>query len=362
VPRPVPQLIVDWLKAKGWEPDPEREPVPGDLPGQIREISDKPRRRMVLKGQYYLPKEYDEDTPAGYGDKTGLPNVLTREGHRFILLEGGEFRMGAFDKDPPKGKISFDEENPSHLVTLSSFYMQETEVSIAEFRRFCSHKNWGASDPEVADFFKAWDSISHLISRDPEKIPDIPATGVSHRVAEDYARWVGGYLPTEAQWEFAARSGGKPRLYPWPDEQQGRKAVAQMANVSHPEKGPVDGIVPDNPDRTEQGIYHLAGNVREWCRDAWDVYPSVPQSDPIKRPDEGQEDPYYVIRGGSFQTTKEPASAIWRSGEGINGAEYKMKADRSCEDLGFRVVLEVIDCSTAPRARSETAAWRETRP
>src|SRR5262249_28878168 len=137
-----------------------------------------------------------------------------------------------------------------------------------------------------------------------ERLLDHPATGISHKMAEKYARSIGGELSSEAQWEFAARSGGKPQLYVWGNDSAGRSKV----NVCNPDDGSneVKDFYPE--DRTEQGVLGLTGNVREWCRDAWRYYPSmVPECDPVARSRDGDQPVRYVIRGGSYATDKTTA-------------------------------------------------------
>jgi formylglycine-generating enzyme required for sulfatase activity len=180
-------------------------------------------------------------------------------------------------------------------------------------------------------------------------------------MAREYARWIGGDLPTEAQWEFAARSRGKPRLFVWGNDVERLKSASSAANVGGGREGPFQ-VDFENQDETEQGIYHLAGNVREWCRDAWWVYSSDPRKDFVKEPESGEKDPDYVIRGGSYMTLSETARTTWRSGEGTRGSAYTMKDDQSEEDLGVRVVLEILECQPDLGAQPRATASREARP
>jgi serine/threonine-protein kinase len=319
---------------------------------------------MVLDGKYYIPEGFDEDSPAGRDEKTGLPKALIRDGRRFVLIEGDKFLMGDFNGKRAKNEqITFDrDEQPGHSVTLSSFYMQETEVSIGEFERFCADMVRNRTDFDVQSFFDEWKRLADLRHQDKNLLLGLPATGVSHRMAEAYARWIGGDLPTEAQWEFAARSRGKPQRYGWGDDPS---SVEETANVSNPEGGPAQVDYDKTSDKkakdvTKQGIYCLAGNVREWCRDVWGTYSPKDAVNPQGKPAGGQGDPYYVIRGGSYETPRETARATWRSEPGIEGAPYILKADGHQKDLGFRVVLEVLE-RQEPAATAGATAWRETR-
>jgi serine/threonine-protein kinase len=364
---PPPQPILAWLEKHGYEPDPSGGLGEGDWPQRIQEISGPPRRQMVLHGRYYLPDRFTEDSPSGTSEKTGLPKVLTREGTRFILLEGGDFRMGDFNTARPEGAEPihfYTDETPGHSMTLSSFYMQETEVSIDEFDRFCRDTYPTNTDPDVSPFYKAWQDLADNAHAILESQRSLPATGVSRKMAREYARWLGlrADLPSEAQWEFAARSRGKPWLYVWGNDPERLKSVGGTANVGWLQEKPFPvGPSKKNQDRTEQGIYDLAGNVREWCRDAWGTYSSDPQKkDFVREPAKRAEPPAYVIRGGSYATLTETARTTWR-GRASGNAVYAMKDDGHEEDLGFRVVLEPLELPADLGAKPQTTAWRETR-
>ena len=168
---------------------------------------------------------------AGFGQPPAAAAVPNR-----IRLEGGEIQMGGSNPGDDDGGLL------GERVRVSPFYLQQHEVTNAEYRRF---------DPE----------------HDPEAPADHPVVGVSWYDAMAYAAWLGGSLPSEAQWEFAAR-GATGRTYPWGNERPTRtranydpdgggigRAVGTAAVGSFPE-----GATPER-------IHDLAGNVWEWCRD-----------------------------------------------------------------------------------------------
>jgi formylglycine-generating enzyme required for sulfatase activity len=260
--------------------------------------------------------------------------------------------MGAFQDEVPFE----DEEKPGHGVCLSSYYLQETEVTIGEFSRFCKN-NGLEDDPATRDFYDQWKSLASWknVMR-KEKFSDHPAAGISHKMAEKYARSVGGELPSEAQWEFAARSRGKPQRYVWGDERDGR---SRKANVCNPDDGSNEVKDSYPEDRTEQGVWGLTGNVREWCRDPWLCYsPRVTECDPVAKAKEGGQPIRYAIRGGSYATPPETARATWRS-DVHDAYPYKATDDVAFPDVGFRLVVEVLICEPKPSAKRDSTASLE---
>ncbi len=196
--------------------------------------------------------------------------------NRRVLIQGGTFLMGSAEAPGVRGASiptydpdAFDGERPQHQVTLSDFYLQEHEVTNGEYRRF-----------------------------DPDHRPDArdnhPVGYVSWGDAMAYAEWLGGTLPTEAQWEFAAR-GRDGRKYPWGDED----VTCERANYAECERTAV-AVKSYEAGATPEGIYDLAGNVWEWCLDWYAPYESTGQTDPTGPAESSLSRPARVLRGGSF--------------------------------------------------------------
>ncbi len=222
-----------------------------------------------------------------------------------VLVPGGTFLMGS---NANEHSSSF----PAHMVSLSPFYMDEREVSNGEYYKFCMEK--GHKFPEFwgMDIYKSGPDF-----------PDHPVIGVSHFDATLYASWAGKRLPTEAEWEYAARGGLEFIAYPY-----GEKADHNEARFNDPEapKGPVKtGSYAVNGF----GLFDMSGNVWEWVSDWFDVkyYSESPEKNPGGPPG----GTFRVIRGGG-----------WHSGGGCVSVSYRNGLPQNWVDFagGFRCVKD----------------------
>jgi len=219
-----------------------------------------------------------------------------------VEVPAGEFLMGC------DGKIekSCDLDNPVKLVSLSSFFIDKYEVTVEKYMS-CVHE-YGCSLPSFdngycALYIDIWDwEYGILPAKFREK--NKPMVCVSWEQAFDYCKWVGKQLPTEAQWEKAAR-GTDGRIYPWGNEDISCEyAVVTLFNTktgkyeygcgeySTWDAGSIEaGVSP-------YGAYDLSGNVYEWVADWYDseYYENAPKKDPAG-PETGK---YKVIRGASW--------------------------------------------------------------
>lgn len=293
-------------------------------------------RRNVPVPPPGLPKGYT--AAEGATIVNGHPSLLIRQGDqtKFILIEGGKFKMGNDGFDSSAGPN--DDDQPAHTVVLSDFSMQENEVTNGEMEAYFT-----ANHVNMADRPKRWKTACERIERNGNDSKLYPATGITHELAEKYAKWVGGRLPTEAEWEYAARSRGKPIPYVWGTEP---KPSLTMANVdSIGQLGPIPTSVAGHftKDRTDQGIADMTGNVREWCRDVWAPYLVSPEplNNPVVTTVPKKGLPEYVTRGGSF--------AVWsdrirttrpRRPDKDDQTTIELAEDHTAEDLGFRVVID----------------------
>jgi iron(II)-dependent oxidoreductase len=221
------------------------------------------------------------------------------------LIAGGEFLMGA-DADV--------DDNPTHKVYVDSFYMDKFEVTNEQYQKFCEAT--GRKLPEL------WGMKAFRCG--PE-FPDHPVVGVSWQDAIAYAKWRGKRLPTEAEWEYAARGGRVGDDFPHGTDPDPAK---MNCNLSEHQGTLAVGSFPQNGF----GLYDMAGNVFEWVADRYgaDYYGSSPYRNPTG-PEKGR---FRVIRGGS-----------WHSGTYCNRVCYRNALPPNWVDMavGFRCARDATD-------------------
>jgi formylglycine-generating enzyme required for sulfatase activity len=245
--------------------------------------------------------------PASAAPSAGDTWTRPADGAVMVYVPAGEFLMGSSDDDPDAAP----DEKPQHTVYLDAFWIDKTEVTNAQYRK-CVEA--GACEEP-----RCWDD-------DRYSAPDQPVVCVTREAAQAYAVWAGGRLPTEAQWEKAAR-GTDGRIYPWGDS----ALDCTKANCGRCAEGPLP--VGSHPDgASPYGVLDMAGNVWEWVADwyAEDYYSRSPDRNP-QGPDTGD---HLVWRGGSFGSKERDVRCAVRSGD---GPCYRYWS------LGLRVVLSPGD-------------------
>ena len=257
---------------------------------------------LVFAGGVWLGSLYSELRGLPMPSNTDVPPVglapsapVPPPGMAFV--PGGEFLMGSDLGDPLS--------RPAHLVNVGPFFMDRFEVTNADFAAFIKATgqrppdNWKDGMPEG-------------------EAARLPVTGVTWYQAAEYAAWAGKRLPTEAEWEFAAR-GSDGRIYPWGDEWGPKRA-----NVD----GASRGVRPGSTSGASPfGIYDMSGNAWEWTSSDARPYPG------------GKQVPWSrlrlkVIRGGNWQSGEKAAAAIFR---GYYGAE----GERDYSGTSFRCVKDI---------------------
>ncbi len=184
-----------------------------------------------------------------------------------VLIPSGEFTMGSNDWWPKSG--------PEHKKSLSAFYIDKYEVTNKKYKTFVDSAGYKPPDH--------WEG---------NKIPDgrenHPVVYVNWFDAEAYCKWTGKRLPTEAEWEKAARGTDK-RAFPWGD-----KFSRDKANTPQYGKEDTMPVGSFEAGKSPYGIYDMAGNVWEWTADWFKPYPGN------THPDENYGEIYRVVRGGSW--------------------------------------------------------------
>ncbi|HKR01191.1 MAG TPA: SUMF1/EgtB/PvdO family nonheme iron enzyme [Pyrinomonadaceae bacterium] len=202
------------------------------------------------------------------------PNVFNPE---LVSIPGGRFDMGRNDGAPQEGPVRVG-------VSVGSFYMDKTEVTNAEYARFIQE----SGDP----------APSHWSNGKPNPGEELlPVVNVSYRDAVKFADWrskrdgVRYRLPTEEEWEYAARGGDQQNTYPWGNNWVQGRAGTKDSGATGPK--PV-GSYPE--DRTRWGVLDMAGNVYEWTSSRASLYPgSEVQIDPSHKS-------WMIVRGGAYVT------------------------------------------------------------
>ncbi|XID90696.1 formylglycine-generating enzyme family protein [Paenibacillaceae bacterium WGS1546] len=278
-----------------------------------------------------------------------------------VYLPGGEFVMGT---DSREG-FPADGEGPARLVTIAPFYISPRAVTNAQFQRFVEATGYLT---EAEKF--GWSYVFHLLVSEETKSrvdavpqatpwwhvvkgaywaqPEGPDSGIRDRMdhpvvhvswhdADAYCRWSGQRLPTEAEWEYAARGGLERKTYPWgdllkPDGEhrcniwQGKFPVKNNASDGYEGTAPVDAYKPNG-----YGLYNMAGNTWEWCAD-W-FSPSYHTTTAAMNPRFERPTGKRSMRGGSYLCHRSYCNRYRVAARSSN------TPDSSGGNIGFRVAL-----------------------
>ncbi|MDP3716320.1 MAG: formylglycine-generating enzyme family protein [Acidobacteriota bacterium] len=312
-----------------------------------------------------------------------------------VWIPGGEFSMGAAEA-PGMNEVGMQatrDSRPIHRVYVDGFWMDATEVTNAQFATFVAATKYvtiaervpraedfpGASPEDLFagsvvftppahpvllnDHFQWWSYVRHANWRQPEgpasnlKGRDqFPVVQIAFDDAVAYATWAGKRLPTEAEWEFAARGGLDGKLYPWGDDfmpanrasANSRRAMANSHQGHFPDHdngedgfrgiGPVGQFTPNG-----YGLYDVAGNVWEWVADWYrpDYYARLASAGGVARNPQGPSTSFdpaepgekkRVHRGGSFLCTDQYCSRY------MVGTRGKGESSTATNHVGFRLV------------------------
>ncbi len=240
-----------------------------------------------------------------------------------IFVEGGTFQMGSNDGDA--------DEKPIHYVIVNDFYIGKYEVTVSEFKEFIDAEDY-KTDAAKKGYSYVWDGgwakkkgvtwkCDVEGSKRSKREYNHPVIHVSWNDANAYCKWKGGRLPTEAEWEFAAKDGNKSEGYQysgsnniksigWCDENSGDKTYS---------------VGKKQPNKL--GIYDMSGNVWEWCNDRYKS--GYYKNSPKKNPQGPQSGSLFVLRGGSWHNDKYGCRVVNRG---------KGSRDNGLNSSGFRFV------------------------
>ncbi len=309
-----------------------------------------------------------------------------------VWIPGGIYDMGASDSD----RMALSHEKPKHTVKVDGFYMDETEVTNAQFSRFIQATNYITTAERPVDWElikqqlppgtpKPHDSLllpgSLLFKKTKESVPNLydfsqwwrwtnganwkqpegkgssidgkdnhPVVHVSYEDAMAYCHWAGRRLPTEAEWEFAARGGKRDKIYFWGDLTDKLSSYVNSWEGEFPvDNTQADGFEKSAPIKTYPpngyGLYEISGNVWEWTSDWYSsqYYQYCKENSITNNPKGPNEafnpnNPYIderIIRGGSFLCNASYCASYRVS------SRMATDPNTSLEHLGFRTVMDL---------------------
>jgi formylglycine-generating enzyme required for sulfatase activity len=251
--------------------------------------------------------------PAAAETRPDQPDPTARAPEGMVLIPEGEFTMGRTfatpDDETGMRPLILRDDRPPHQIRLDAFWMDATEVTHAAYAEFIASE--GRRPP-----------YHWLDGKMPSALAEHPAYNVDWHDARAFCEWKGKRLPSEAEWERAARGKLEGARYPWGDQKPGRDRV----RFSTPE-GP--GPVAQHP-ANDFGLYDMAGGVAEWCQDWFNrTYYSNSPADNPKGPAEGM---YRIVRGGAWSDGPNRLTVFFRNW---------IRPNQRTPNLGFRCVQEV---------------------
>ena len=284
---------------------------------------------------YYKVKAYNSSSTSNY---SAVASATTNSSGgssgniEMVLVAGGTFQMGS--------NSGHSDEKPVHSVTVSSFKISKYEITHKQFIEFLNDKGVNANgsysdatygNKEYIDMDDGDCAIGHNGSSFYFKgssyasTDNTPVIEVTWYGANAFCKWAGGRLPTEAEWEYAARGGNQSQGYTY----SGSNTIGDVAWYGSNSGSKTHPVGTKQPN--ELGIYDMSGNVFEWCSDWYSssYYSSSPSTNP-QGPSSGS---YRVRRGGGWSTGASGCRTAYRGG-GSPGLSYI--------SMGFRLVFSVV--------------------
>ena len=263
-----------------------------------------------------------------------------------VLVPAGEFQMGSNDPE------AYNDEQPEHTVFIDAFYIDRYEVTNAQYQQFVlANPSWQKhridSVFHSGDYLKEWNGNDY-----PSGKANHPVASVSWYAAMAYAKWAGKRLPTEAEWEKAARSGWVGQKYLWHDGVDSSK--------TNYDKNVGDTTAVGKYPPNSYGLYDMTGNVWEWCLDEYnaDFYSISSRENPHAGANPVDWD---ISDLTSIQTDRVLRGGSWGADSGSLRIAYRFRLNPASAylDCGFRCVMSQSDPSPG---RNGIAPQKEKAP
>jgi outer membrane protein assembly factor BamB len=270
----------------------------GNTLWKVAELGEKDPNPLLSKRAAPAVAKEEPPPPAAPPGKPGEVRTNPVDGLKLAWIPAGTFRMGCSEGDAECDK----EESPAHAVTLSrGFWLNTTEVTVGAYKKFAAATN--RTMPAEPAIFQT--KVNPGWSDDTQ-----PMVKLSLQEAKAYCRWTGGRVPTEAEWEYAARAGSSTARHAtltdiaWFADNSGREPL-DATRLAREQRGAYMPTLEKNGNRPHAagtkkpnafGLFDMLGNVAEWTTDWHDAYPAAAVTDP-KGPPDGEK---RIARGGAW--------------------------------------------------------------
>jgi len=292
----------------------------------------------------------------------GTSPQLSHHAHRknAVRIIGGESFIGTQSPEIPA-----DGEFPRRPANVKDFLLSPFTVTNDQFARFVAETKYRTEAENFGWSYVFVGLVNNFRSKSSEQLPwwapidganwnnptgelvpkyepsgDHPVVHISHRDATEFAKWAGGRLPTELEWEHAARGGNTDIRYPWgnaePDDENEIHCNIWQGNFPF-QNTEVDGFYGTAPAESFEpnvfGLYNMSGNVWEWNADPFRIRSMAPSA--VKRNNEAAHSKEYVLKGGSFVCHR---NSCWRYRIASRAGR---PADTSTSHVGFRLAFDI---------------------
>ena len=308
-----------------------------ELTGRWSFVSERDFAFMAALGVSYklnrLARRRVQETAPPVEEEASVVSLIVQD--KMVLIPDGTFILGLADEDPLQLQTA-----GLRRITLSQFYIDQYEVSNADYLRFVaesSPERRAALLPDTTMEQVAGNRFSGSEYLRGSAFANHPVVGVTYDQAQAYCTFYGKRLPTEAEWEYTARAGQVGNVYPWPGLETRDEDGNFLANYNPGRGGyaadgyaftaPVDAYPP-----SRWNLHTMSGNVAEWCQDTFHPsYTTLTDFNPLHS---DPNEPRHIVRGGSW------ASDAFYIGVGARDVQ---PADEASPYVGFRCVMDVTE-------------------